>query len=155
MKERTTRFDSMVEEEEKKKNDKKTNPFERSNQNLKRASDNKKTPDVQDKDGLQGTLESFEMNEKNAADMIVQKDIGEGSENIKNVQDKSKDSVSKRLNISDIIDDTKRVKKKGGRSRTFYMQDSMYDKLASVAERQGIKPSQLLHIILDNVLEKM
>lgn len=65
------------------------------------------------------------------------------------------DIVSRRLNISDITDATQRVKKKGGRSRTFYMQDAMYDKLASVAEKQGIKPSQLLHAILDNVLDKM
>lgn len=65
------------------------------------------------------------------------------------------DVVSKRLNISDITDATQRAKKKGGRSRTFYMQDAMYDKLASVAEKQGIKPSQLLHAILDNVLDKM
>lgn len=140
MGERTTRFDSMVEQEEKKKSDKKTNPFERSNQNLKRASDNK-TQDIQDDTGI-----------KNEESTIIQESIRKDSENI---QDKAKDSVSKRLNISDIIDDTKRVKKKGGRSRTFYMQDAMYDKLAFVAEKQGIKPSQLLHIILDNVLEKM
>lgn len=138
MAERTTRFDSMVEQEEKKK----TNPFERSNQNLKRASDNK-APDVED---------GAETQNENVADTAAQENIEKAPED---AQDKAKDSVSKRLNISDIIDDTKRVKKKGGRSRTFYMQDSMYDKLASVAEKQGIKPSQLLHIILDNVLEKM
>lgn len=142
MGERTTRFDSMVEQEEKKKNNKKVNPFEKSTQNLKRASDNK-TPDVQDNTGMQN---------ENVADTAVQENIEKAPED---ARDKAEDSVSKRLNISDIIDDTKRVKKKGGRSRTFYMQDSMYDKLASVAEKQGIKPSQLLHIILDNVLEKM
>lgn len=142
MGERTTRFDSMVEQEEKKKSDKKINPFERSNQNLKRASDNK-TSDIQDNTGMQN---------ENVADTAAQKNIEKASEDARN---KAKNSVSKKLNISDIIDDTKRVKKKGGRSRTFYMQDSMYDKLASVAEKQGIKPSQLLHIILDNVLEKM
>lgn len=140
MGERTTRFDSMVEQEEKKKSDKKINPFEKSNQNLKRASDNK-TQDIQDDAGM-----------RNMEAKVVQENIKKDSEN---PQDKEKDSVSKRLNISDIINDTKRVKKRGGRSRTFYMQDAMYDKLASVAEKQGIKPSQLLHIILDNVLEKM
>lgn len=140
MGERTTRFDSMVEQEEKKKSDKKINPFEKSNQNLKRASDNK-TQDIQD---------DAEM--RNMEAKGVQENIKKDSENL---QDKEKDSVSKRLNISDIINDTKRVKKRGGRSRTFYMQDAMYDKLASVAEKQGIKPSQLLHIILDNVLGKM
>lgn len=140
MGERTTRFDSMVEQEEKKKSDKKINPFEKSNQNLKRASDNK-TQDIQDDAGM-----------RNTEAKVVQENIKKDSENL---QDKEKDSVSKRLNISDIINDTKRVKKRGGRSRTFYMQDAMYDKLASVAEKQGIKPSQLLHIILDNVLEKM
>lgn len=140
MGERTTRFDSMVEQEEKKKSDKKINPFEKSNQNLKRASDNK-TQDMQDDAGM-----------RNMEAKVVQENIKKDSENL---QDKEKDSVSKRLNISDIINDTKRVKKRGGRSRTFYMQDAMYDKLASVAEKQGIKPSQLLHIILDNVLEKM
>ncbi len=140
MGERTTRFDSMVEQEEKKKSDKKINPFEKSNQNLKRASDNK-TQDIQDDAGM-----------RNMEAKVVQENIKKDSENL---QDKEKDSVSKRLNISDIINDTKRVKKRGGRSRTFYMQDAMYDKLASVAEKQGIKPSQLLHIILDNVLEKM
>ena len=142
MAERTTRFDSMVEQEEKKKSDKKVNPFERSTQNLKRASDNK-TPDVQGNTGMQN---------ENAADTAVQENIEKAPEDARG---KARDSVSKRLNISDIIDDTKRVKKKSGRSRTFYMQDSMYDKLASVAEKQGIKPSKLLHIILDNVLEKM
>ena len=140
MGERTTRFDSMVEQEEKKKSDKKINPFEKSNQNLKRASDNK-TQDIQDDAGM-----------RNMEAKVVQENMKKDSENL---QDKEKDSVSKRLNISDIINDTKRVKKRGGRSRTFYMQDAMYDKLASVAEKQGIKPSQLLHIILDNVLEKM
>lgn len=140
MGERTTRFDSMVEQEEKKKSDKKINPFEKSNQNLKRASDNK-TQDIQSDAGM-----------RNMEAKVVQENIKKDSENL---QDKEKDSVSKRLNISDIINDTKRVKKRGGRSRTFYMQDAMYDKLASVAEKQGIKPSQLLHIILDNVLEKM
>lgn len=140
MGERTTRFDSMVEQEEKKKSDKKINLFEKSNQNLKRASDNK-TQDIQDDAGM-----------RNMEAKVVQENIKKDSENL---QDKEKDSVSKRLNISDIINDTKRVKKRGGRSRTFYMQDAMYDKLASVAEKQGIKPSQLLHIILDNVLEKM
>lgn len=140
MGERTTRFDSMVEQEEKKKSDKKINPFEKSNQNLKRASDNK-TQDIQDDAGM-----------RNMEAKVIQENIKKDSENL---QDKEKDSVSKRLNISDIINDTKRVKKRGGRSRTFYMQDAMYDKLASVAEKQGIKPSQLLHIILDNVLEKM
>lgn len=140
MGERTTRFDSMVEQEEKKKSDKKINPFEKSNQNLKRASDNK-TQDIQDDAGM-----------RNMEAKVVQENIKKDSENL---QDKEKDSVSKRLNISDIINDTKRVKKRGGRSRTFYMQDAMYDKLASVAEKQGIKPSQLLHIILDNVLGKM
>ena len=138
MTERTTRFDSMVEQEEKKK----TNPFERSTQKLKRASDNK-TLDAQNDTGASN---------KNVTDTTAREDIEKAPEG---AQDKAKDSVSKRLDISDIIDDTKRVKKKGGRSRTFYMQDSMYDKLASVAEKQGIKPSQLLHIILDNVLEKM
>ena len=73
----------------------------------------------------------------------------------KEATEKASEAVSKRLNISDITDATQRVKKKGGRSRTFYMQDAMYDKLASVAEKQGIKPSQLLHAILDNVLDKM
>ena len=151
MAERTTRFDSMVEKEEKKKNDKRGNPFERSTQNLKRASDNKMT-DVHNNIGQQGGTEPLDADVKNTADTIVEKNIEKGPEN---ARDKAKDSVSKGLNISDIIDDTKRVKKKSGRSRTFYMQDSMYDKLASVAEKQGIKPSQLLHIILDNVLEQM
>lgn len=151
MAERKTRFDSMVEEEEKKKNDKKGNPFERSNQNLKRASDNKMY-DEQDNVGQQDGVRLSDKNVNDTIDVIVETNIEKGSESI---QGKAKDSVSKRLNISDIIDDTKRVKKKGGRSRTFYMRDSMYDKLASVAEQQGIKPSQLLHIILENVLNKM
>lgn len=149
MAERTTRFDSMVEKEEKKKQDKRGNPFERSTKNLKRASDNKMA-DVRNDVGQQGGIEPLDTDVKDTADAIenIEKEPGDA-------RDKAKDSVSRRLNISDIIDDTKRVKKKGGRSRTFYMQDSMYDKLASVAEKQGVKPSQLLHIILDNVLEKM
>lgn len=88
MGERTTRFDSMVEQEEKKKSDKKINPFEKSNQNLKRASDNK-TQDIQDDAGM-----------RNMEAKVVQENIKKDSENL---QDKEKDSVSKRLNISDII----------------------------------------------------
>ena len=153
MAERTTRFDSMVEKEEKKRSDKKENPFERSNQNLKRASDNINMQSGQDENGLESDLKSSTMDEKNPN--IMREDDEKALEDIKNMQKKAKESASKRLNISDIIDDTKRVKKKSGRSRTFYMRDSMYDKLASVAEQQGIKPSQLLHIILENVLDKM
>lgn len=73
----------------------------------------------------------------------------------KEATEKASEAVSKRLNISDITDATKKAKKKGGRSRTFYFQDEMYDKLVEVATKQGIKPSQLLHAILDNVLDKM
>lgn len=136
MAERTTRFDSMVEQEEK------INPFKRATQNLRRASDNR-TPDVED---------SSETQNDEVADEVAQ---GSVETELEKAQSEPKDSAAGKLDISDIVDAAKRTKKKGGRSRTFYMKDSTHEKLVSVAEKQGIATSQLLNIILDNVLNKM
>ena len=140
MGERKTRFDKAVKEEEKKAAE---NAFERSNRTLKSPQPN-------------GTDRQNEKTEP------ITRDAGEETEPSKNtagnteMKAEERDTVSRRLNISDITDAAaKKGKKKGGRSRTFYMQDAMYEKLASAAEKNGIKPSQLLHIILENVLDKM
>lgn len=139
MEERTTRYDNAI----KKDGGKNMNVFEQSNRALKSPKggnpdgDGKShTPADTDTSGESGKQE---------------KESGKAR-----AKEGEKAPVSKKLNISDITDAAaKKGKKKGGRSRTFYMQDAMYDKLAAAAEENGIKPSQLLHIILENVLEKM
>lgn len=140
MEERKTRFDNIVKKEEKSSE----NVFEKSNRTLK-------SPQINEPDG------------ENDKDGSAGSDSGEEAESSKKTSGKTgaakaedRDIVSRRLNISDITDAAaQKGKKKGGRSRTFYMQDAMYEKLASAAEKNGIKPSQLLHIILENVLDKM
>lgn len=141
MAERKTRYGKVVNKETEDEN-----PFSKSNRTLKSPQPDESAESGQKVSGTEDT--SRESSEK--ADAL------ETLSGQTYSADAEKETVSRRLNISDITEAAaQKGKKKGGRSRTFYMQDAMYEKLSAAAEKNGIKPSQLLHIILENVLEKM
>ena len=139
MGERITRFSNLVDAEEKKRPEE--NPFEKSNRTVRGA----ETPNEEE---IQENIADVDKN-------IEEEKLKENSKLEKKTTEKNSDVTSRRLNISDITDAAQRAKKSGGRSRTFYIQDDVYEKLEMVAQDQGIKPSKLLHIILSNVLDKM
>lgn len=159
-----TRFDSLIEKEiEKKKSSE--NPFAKSQRTLK-GSDRPKAEKTE-AENIQGTDVPEILPERpvirqepeeNSKSEVRKQEAGEKKKEENSTPaavEKSESPKSSQLDIQDILAATQRVKKDESKSRSFYMKNSVYEKLERLAAERQITVSQLHEIILESVLEKM
>lgn len=159
-----TRFDSLIEKEiEKKKSSE--NPFAKSQRTLK-GSDRPKAEKTEAENIQETEVPEIlperpvirQEPEENSKSEVSKQEAGEKKKEENSTPaaaEKSESPKSSQLDIQDILAATQRVKKDESKSRSFYMKNSVYEKLERLAAERQITVSQLHEIILESVLGKM